>query len=149
MRFLYYKKAHLNYEVEETLEAGIELKGFEIRTLREKHGSLDGAYITIENNEAFLVNAYIPPYQPANTPDEYDPYRARRLLITKNEIAKLATKEKERSLTVIPLSLYSKGTLIKAEIAIVRGKKKHDKREMIKKRDVERDIEHEFKKRLR
>ncbi|MGM0482623.1 MAG: SsrA-binding protein SmpB [Patescibacteria group bacterium] len=149
MKLLNYKKAHLNYETMETFEAGIKLSGFEVKSLRAKHGSLDGSYITLPEGEAFLVNAYIPPFQPANTPDDYDPYRPRKLLLSKDELALLFTKEREKSLTVIPLSLYSKGRFIKAEIAIARGKKKKDKREDIKKKDTERDIQQELKARQR
>ncbi|MFP4539901.1 MAG: SsrA-binding protein SmpB [Candidatus Paceibacterota bacterium] len=149
MKLLSHKKAHLNYEILEKMEAGIELSGFEVKTLRAKHGSLNGSYITIGNKEAFLVNAYIPPYQPANAPDDHDPYRPRKLLLSKKEIDLLIGKEKEKSLTVIPLSLYTKGKLIKAEIAVARGKKKKDKREDIKKKDVQRDINRELKARLK
>ncbi len=149
MKLLNYKKARLNYEVLEKLETGIKLFGFEVKSIRAKHGSLDGSYISFFGKEAFLLNAYIPPYQPANTPSNYDPYRARKLLLSKKELEFLITKEKESSLTVIPLSLYSKGRFIKVEIAVARGKKKKDKREDIKKRDIERDIRQEFKARLK
>ena len=149
MKFLIHKKARLNYEIKEIFEAGIKLFGFEVKTIRKKHGSLDGSYVIFVAREAFLVNAYIPPYQPSNTPADYNPYRARKLLFSKKELSLLAEKEKERSLTVIPLSLYSKGRFIKVEIATARGKKKKDKREDIKKRDTERDIAQEFKARLR
>lgn len=149
MKLLNYKKARLNYEILETFEAGIKLAGYEVKSVRAKHGSLDGSYITLSEGEAFLVNAYIPPYQPANAPKEYDPYQARKLLLSKNELAELAVKEKEKSLTVIPLSLYSKGRFIKTEIAVARGKKKRDKREDIKKKDTERDLQRELKVRYR
>ncbi len=149
MRLLNNKKARLNYEILDKLEAGISLFGFEVKSVRLKHGSLDGSYISFFGKEAFLLNAYIPPYQPANTPTDYDPYRPRKLLLSKKELSILITKEKERSLTIIPLSFYSKGRFIKAEIAIARGKKKKDKREDIKKKDTERDIRREFKARLK
>ena len=143
------KKAHLKYEVMETLEAGIVLSGLEVRSLRQKQGSLDGSFVTVRGGEVFLLNTYIPPYQPANTPDDYDPYRPRKLLLTGAEIATLSGKEGERSLTVIPLSLYTKGRYLKVEVAVVRGKKKYDKREDIKKRDTDRDLKREFKRGLR
>lgn len=139
------KKIRLNYEILEQIEAGIELLGFEVKSLREKHGSLEGSHISIRGNEAYLLSAHIPPYQPSNTPESYDPTRARRLLIHKREIKKLIGMEKQKGLTVVPLSVYTKGRNIKVEIAIVRGKKKYDKREIIKKRDTERDIERELK----
>lgn len=141
------KKFHLNFEPLETYEAGIELRGFEVKALREKLGSLEGAFVIIRGVEAFLVNAYIPSYQPANTPAEYDPYRPRRLLMSKKEIGELAGWEQQKRLTIVPISLYNKGRCIKLELAVARGKRKPDKREDIKKRDVKRDIERELKDR--
>lgn len=149
MGLLNNKKANLNYEVMGKMEAGIKLFGFEVKSLRARHGSLDGSYVTTEKNGAFLVNAYIPPYQPTNTPMDYDPYRQRKLLISKKDLLFLISKKEEKALTVIPLSLYSKGRFIKAEIALARGKKKKDKREDIKKKDTERDIKRDFKARLK
>ena len=134
------KKAYFNYEIIEKMEAGIELLGFEVKSLKKGQGSLDGSHITIRGNEAFVINMQIPPYQPANTPKDYDPVRNRRLLLTKNEINNLAGAEGQKGLTIVPLSVYNKGRKLKLEIAIVRGKKKSDKRESIKKRDVEREI---------
>ena len=149
MGLLKNKKAYLNYEIQEKVEAGIKLFGFEVKSLRAKHGSLDGSYITAKGREFFLINAYIPPYQPSNSPPEYDPYRQRKLLLSKKDIQFLISKKEEKTLTIIPLSLYSKGRLIKAEIALAKGKKKKDKREDIKKKDTERDIKREFKERLK
>jgi len=140
------KKVRLNYEILETLEAGIELRGFEVKSLRAKHGSLDGAHVSVRGSEAYLLGAHIPPYQPGNTPKEYDPLRARRLLLHKDEIRKLLGAEKKKGLTIVPLSMYTNRRNLKIEIAIVRGKKKYDKRQAIKKRDTERDIERETKK---
>ena len=87
----------------------------------------------------------IPPYQPANTPKDYDPLRNRRLLLTKKEISSLLEEEKQKGLTIIPLSVYNKGRKLKLEIAVVRGKKKYDKRETIKKRDTDREIRRTLK----
>ncbi|MFA6338471.1 MAG: SsrA-binding protein SmpB [Candidatus Paceibacterota bacterium] len=140
------KKAHLNYEFLEKFNAGIELFGFEVKALRENQGSLEGAHVVIRNNEAYLVNTHIPPYQPANTPKEYDPYRTRRLLLTKKEIRHLSGVEKQQRLTIVPISMYNDGNKIKVEIAIVRGKKKFDKREDIKKRETDRDIRRSLKR---
>lgn len=134
------KKATFHYEILERLEAGIELFGFEVKSIKQGQGSLEGAYVIIRGGEVFLVNAQIPPYQPSNTPQDYDPQRVRKLLLHKKEIDALIGSEKQKGLTIIPISLYNKGRTIKAEIAIVRGKKQHDKREDIKKRDTERDI---------
>lgn len=134
------KKINFDYEILETLEAGIKLHGLEVKSLREKRGSLTGSYVTIKKNEAFLVGANIPPFQPANKPKEYDPLRSRKLLLSKKEISYLLGKEKQKGLTIVPVSMYNAGRNIKVSIAIVRGKKKFDKRETLKKRDIERDL---------
>jgi SsrA-binding protein len=139
------RKARFDYDILETLTAGIELLGFEVRSLRTNAAKLDGAYVTIRGGEAYLVQASIPPYQPANTPKEYDPLRIRRLLLTKKEIQKLANVEAGKGLTIAPLKVYNKGKKIKVEIAIVRGKKKFDKRESIKKRETDREIRRTLK----
>lgn len=140
-----HKKARFNYTIDETFEAGIELFGFETKSLRNHQGSLNGSYCIIRGGEAFLVNAYIPPYQEKNAPEDYDPYRPRRLLLNKDEIGKLAGAERQKSLTIVPLSVYTKGRYIKMEIGIAKGKKKHDKRETIKKRDIRRETMKEVK----
>lgn len=147
MSLLVNKKAGLNYEIEEKYVAGIELFGYEVKSLRKAQGSLDGSYITVRGGEAYLHNMYIPPFQEKNTPKEYDSRRNRRLLLNKSEIQELADSENTKGLTVIPLSVYNKGTKIKLDIAIVRGKKKFDKRESIKKRDSLRDIARDLKDR--
>ena len=143
------KKATFNYEVLEKYEAGLSLRGFEVKAIRAGQGSLFGSFVKIKNHEAFLTGAYIPPYQPANTPDDYDPYRDRKLLLSKKELQTLIGKQKEKGLTLIPISLYNKSRYIKLEMALARGKKKQDKREDIKRRDVEREIKREFKERLK
>jgi SsrA-binding protein len=134
------RKATFNYEIITTYTAGIELFGFEVKSLKQSHGSLEGAHVTVRGNESFLVGAFIPPYQENNTPDEYDPYRNRRLLLNKTEIHDLEKAESTKGLTIVPLSVYNKGTKIKVDIAIVKGKKKFDKRETLKKRESDRDI---------
>ena len=109
--------------------------------------SLDGAFVIIRGGEAYLINAHIPPYQVNNTPKDYDPLRNRRLLLTKKEIAELAATETNRSLTIVPLSVYNKNKKIKLEIALAKGKKKADKRESIKKRETERELRRDYKER--
>lgn len=143
------KKAGFNFELLEKLEAGIELRGFEVKSLKLGRGSLEGAHVVVRGEEAFLLNAHIPPYQQGNTPKEYDPHRTRKLLLTKKELGFLAGKEEQKGLTIVPISLYTKGRKIKLEVAIARGKKKYDKRETIKKKDTQRDIEREIKQRFR
>jgi SsrA-binding protein len=145
MSYIDNKKAHFNYEILEKLESGIELLGHEVKSIRMSHGSLEGSYVGIRGNEAFLIGANIPPYQMANTPKSYDPYRSRKLLLTKAEIKELTGKEKTKGLTIVPLSVYNKGNKIKISIGIVRGKKKHDKRETIKKRELDREVRRTLK----
>jgi len=141
------RKARFNYEILEKYETGIELLGTEVKSVRGGQMSLEGAFIIIRGGEAFLINANIPSYQPKNAPADYDPLRNRKLLLTKKEIAKLAGSEKNKSLTIVPISVYNKNRKIKVEIALVKGKKKFDKRETIKKRDTDREIRREFKER--
>jgi SsrA-binding protein len=137
-------KVNLNYEILETFEAGIELLGIEVKSLRKNQGSLVGSHVTVRGGEAFLISSNIPPYQEKNTPTSYDPKRNRRILLTKKEIAKLASIDSKKGLTIVPISLYNKGKKIKVEIAVVRGKKKFDKRQDIKKRDTDREIRRQF-----
>ncbi len=134
------RKASFNYEIMERFEAGLELLGPEVKSLRKGQGSLDGAYVVVRGAEAFLVGMTIPPYQ-VNNQKDYEQMRMKKLLLTKPEILHLS--EIERGLTIVPISVYNKGHRIKIEIASVRGKKKFDKRETIKKRDVERQIRRE------
>lgn len=140
------KKIHFNYEIIETFQAGIELLGFEVKSLREKQGSLEGAYILVRGGEAYMVGSFIPPYQASNTPTDYDPYRNRKLLLTKEELEKLSNTEQTKGLTIAPISVYNKGRNLKVEIALVRGKKKFDKRETIKQRESSRDIQRSLKR---
>jgi SsrA-binding protein len=139
------RKARFNYEILEKYETGIELLGTEVKSIRGGQMSLEGAFVIIRGGETFLINANIPPYQIKNAPKDYDPFRNRKLLLTKKEIAKLAGSEKNKSLTIVPILVYNKNRKIKVEIALVKGKKKYDKRETIKKRDTDREIRREYK----
>ncbi|HEY4515927.1 MAG TPA: SsrA-binding protein SmpB [Candidatus Paceibacterota bacterium] len=134
------KKTLFNYEILDKYEAGIELLGFEVKALKNGQGSLEGARVSIRGNEAYVMNMNVPPYQPKNTPKEYEPERPRRLLLTKKEITELSKVEGIKGLTIVPLSVYNKGKKVKVEIASVKGKKKFDKRESIKKKDTEREV---------
>ncbi|MEA2112985.1 MAG: SsrA-binding protein SmpB [Patescibacteria group bacterium] len=147
--FIKNKKIGLKYEILEKLEAGIKLSGFEVKSVKNNRGSLEGSHITVRGNEAILLNANIPPYQPNNTPDDYNPERNRRLLLKKKEIDKLANLESQKGLTIAPISMYSKGRKVKVEIAIVKGKKKYDHRETLKKKTAQRDIDREMKREYR
>lgn len=139
------RKIRLKYEIIEKYEAGIELLGFEVKSVKNGTGSLDGAYVVIRGGEAYLINANITAYQAGNTPKDYDPRRNRRLLLIKKEIRELATTADQRGLTIVPLALYNKGHKIKIEIGVGRGLKKYDKREILKKRAVGREIERTLK----
>lgn len=141
------KKAHFNYEIIDKYTAGIELFGFEVKSLKKGQGSLEGAHVTVRGKECYIVAMFIPPYQVNNTPTDYDPYRNRRLLLTKKEIEDIAKVEGTKGLTIVPLSVYNKGGKVKIEIASAKGKKKFDKREAIKKQDTERENRREFKDR--
>jgi len=132
------KKVYFNYEILEKLEAGIELVGFEVKSLKSGQGSLEGAYVSIRGGEAYLLSANVPPYQVANTGKEYDARRARKLLLTKKEIMKIVQIESQKGLTIVPISIYIKKGKLKLEIGIARGKKKADRREAIKKREADR-----------
>ncbi len=141
-----HKRAHFDYELLENFEAGVQLFGNEVKSLRAHRGKIEGAHITVRGGEAFLLNAEIPPYQVGNTDASYEPTRNRRLLLTKKELSELATAEEKAGLTLVPLSMYNKGRVIKLRFAIARGKKKGDKRESIKKREALRDIAREVKR---
>jgi len=140
------RKAHFNYEVIEKYEGGIELVGNEVKSVRGGRMSLEGAFVIVRGGEVFLINANIDPYQPKNAPKDYNPLRNRKILLTKKEIAELGESEKNKSLTIIPISLYNKGRKIKIEIALVKGKKQHDKRETTKKRETDRELRREYKR---
>lgn len=134
------KKVHLDYTFLETFEAGLELLGCEVKSLRAGHGNLEGARVVARGGEAYLTGATIPPYQPNNTPKDYDPERTRRLLLKQDEIAQIAAAEGAKGLTVVPISVYNARRNLKLQIAIARGKKKYDKRQDLKKRDEQRSM---------
>lgn len=139
------RKAYFNYTVEEKFEAGIELAGYEVKSIRNGQANLTGAFCIVRGGEVYISGMHISPYQVANMPKDYDPIGIRKLLLNKKEIKILQDADKAKGLTLIPLSLYSKGRMIKLEVAIAKGKKLHDKRESIKKRDTDREIRREFK----
>jgi SsrA-binding protein len=143
--FIDNRKAHFNYEVVEKFEAGIELLGFEVKSVRAGLANLAGAFCIARGGEVFIIGMHITPYQAGNTPKDYDPDRNRKLLLNKKEIVQLVDADKAKGLTLVPLSLYSKGRRIKVELGIARGKKLHDKRESIKKRDTDREIRRSLK----
>jgi SsrA-binding protein len=139
------KKATFDFEILDTFEAGLVLSGNEVKSIRSKKAKLEGAYVVIRGDEAFILGFHVPPYQASNVPKGYEPDRTRKLLLSKKEIALLDQKTNVENLTIVPLRLYNSGRKIKLEIAVARGKKKTDKRETIKKRDTKRDIERTLK----
>lgn len=134
------KKALFDYEVLEKFSAGLELIGHEVKSVREGKMNLRGSFVVVRGGEVYLLEADIPPYQPKNTPDNYEQTRERKLLLEKAEIEELEKAEHTKGLTIVPLSVYNKGRFLKVDIAIARGKKQFDKRQAIKKRDTERDL---------
>jgi len=139
------RRARFDYEILETYEAGVELYGFEVKAAKAGRMQLSGAFVVMRNNEAYLLNANIPPHQPQNAPSDYDPTRSRRLLLHKSEIKELIGKSSQKGLTIVPLRVYTKRGRIKILIGLARHKKKSDKRETIKKREAEREIERKIK----
>lgn len=134
------RQARHEYQILETFEAGIVLSGAEVKSTKAAQVNLRGAYVSIKDDAAWLINCHIAPYQPKNQPQGYNPTRTRRLLLKRTEIATLIGKSKAQGQTVVPLAVYSKRGLIKIELALVRGKKAQDKRSTIKKREADREI---------
>jgi len=132
------KISRSSFETVESWEAGIQLTGNEVRSVKDGKLNLKGSYISIHNSEAWLVSAHIPPYQ--KQPVDYDPDRRRKLLLHKKELNSIIGHSKSKGLTILPIKVYTKGGLIKVEIALLRGKKAFEKRATIKKRDVDRSI---------
>ena len=139
------RKAYFNYEILEKITAGIELLGFEVKAIKAGRITLDGAYAVMRGGEAFLIGAGITPLQPKNVPASYDERRNRKLLLTKKEIKKLSDLENKNGLTIVALSVYNLGHKLKVELGVARGKKKSDKRESIKKRESNREINRTLK----
>jgi SsrA-binding protein len=140
MKYVQNKKAGLSFTILETFEAGIELLGLEVKSVKKHQGTLDGARVILRGGEAFVIGLTISPYQAQNTPKSYDESRVRKLLLSQKEIALLYKEVESKRLTIIPLSLYGKGRLIKCEIALAKQKSKGDKRESLKEKDSKRDL---------
>lgn len=133
------RRAAFDYDILETYEAGLELSGREVKSVKDGKMQISGSYALIRGGEAWLLNAVVPPYQPKNTPPDYNPARNRRLLLHKKEIKELSGRLHEKGLSLLPLRVYLKGELIKIELGLGRRRKKHDKRELLKKRAVEKE----------
>ena len=137
------KRAFFDYQLGERLEAGINLYGAEVKAVRLGHADLTGSHVRIMGAEAYLINAKIFPYQ-YSRPENYDEQRTRKLLLHKNEIIALKSKTEGQNLTLVPVSIYTTKSFIKVEIALGKGKKKYDKKESIKKKDIDRELEQEL-----
>lgn len=140
------KKARHDYQVEETFEAGIVLKGTEVKSIRAGRVNLKDSYAQVKNGEVYLYNVHISPYTHGNR-ENHEPERPRKLLLHKKEIRSLIGKTRELGYTLVPLSLYWRGRYIKVELALAKGKKKYDKRREIAKKTAQREMERAFKER--
>ncbi|MGQ0793158.1 MAG: SsrA-binding protein SmpB [Deltaproteobacteria bacterium] len=138
--------SHRDYFLEETFEAGLELRGSEVKSLRDGQASIKESFASLMKGEFFLINSYIAPYEQANI-FNHDPKRNRKLLLHRREINRLIGKTRTKGYTLVPVKIYFKDRRAKVEIALAKGKKFYDKREDIKQRDAEREMEKEFKRR--
>lgn len=136
------RRARFDYGIIETYEAGIVLSGQEVKSAKNGRFNLSGSYGIIRGGEIWLINSQIPPYQPKNAPPDYDPGRSRRLLLRREEIKNLAGRLHEKSFTLIPVRAYLKKNLIKIELGFGKSRKKSDKRELLKKHAVEKEIKY-------
>ncbi len=135
------KRATFDFEILETFEAGLALLGTEVKSVRAGHMSLRGAFVTMHNGNAELINATIPPWQVANAPGSYDQTRSRRLLLSDQELKYLTGKISHTGLTIVPIRVYNKGSRIKVEIGLAKGKKLHNKKEEQREKDIKREAE--------
>ena len=142
------KKAYHDFFLEERYEAGIELHGTEVKSMRMGKCSIKEAFIRIENGEVIIYGMHVSPYEKGNIFNK-DPLRVRKLLLHKSEINKLIGKTKEKGMAIVPLKVYFKGSLVKVEIGLAKGKKLYDKRQDIAKKDQRREAERDFKMKLR
>lgn len=138
------RKAYYDYEIIEKYEAGLILQGQEVKSIKTGHINLSGSYVVFKGLEPYLIGAKIPPYQPKNAPSDYNPEQSRKLLLNKREINYLFGKTNEKGFSLIPLKVYEKNGRIKLEFGLAKGKKKFDKKEKIKKRDIEREIKRDL-----
>jgi SsrA-binding protein len=142
------RRARQKFQVEERMEAGIQLKGSEVKSLRDGKAQMGDAYAVVDRGEVWLRNLHISPYAPASD-QNHDPERPRKLLLHRNEIERLVGKTQQRGLTLIPTRIYFKGSHAKVELALARGKEGRDRRREIAERDVRREVERDYKRRMR
>ena len=141
-------RAKYDYHILKTFEAGMVLAGHEVKAIKTGHISLKGSYVIIKNEEAWLINAQIPPYQPKNTPTDYQPSQTRKLLLNQREIKSLIGQSKRKGLTLVPLRVYTKKGKIKLAFALGLGKRQTDTREKIIKREVKRRIDRALREKI-
>ncbi|MFA6603591.1 MAG: SsrA-binding protein SmpB [Patescibacteria group bacterium] len=139
------KKAHYDYQILEKFEAGLELLGHEVKSVRDDKMSLTGSFVTLNRGSAWLMNAQIPPFPKAGPLPGYDARRTRKLLLHKRELLRLMGKMEQKGLTLVPLSAYTKGSRIKLEFGLARGKKQYEKKETIKRRELDREVRRAMK----
>lgn len=142
------RQARFRFELVETFEVGIELLGTEVKSLREGKAQLKDAYAAVERGEVWLRNAHIPPYGPASRAN-HEPERPRKLLLHRHQIERLIGKTQQKGLTLIPTRIYFKGPRAKVELALARGKEQRDKRRDIRDREMRREVEREFRQKMR
>ena len=142
------RRARHKFELVEKLEAGVELQGSEVKSLRDGKAQINEAFATINEGEIFLRGAHIPPYGPASS-QNHEPDRPRKLLLHKREIERLIGKMAQKGLTLVPTRIYFKGPRAKVELALARGKEGRDRRREIKDRDTQREVERDYKQRMR
>lgn len=141
------RKAHFRYEILEKFDGGLVLAGHEVKAAKAGRVQLDGAWVRLSGGEAFLVGAQIGPYQAGNVPEGFDPRQPRKILLSKRELKALERHLEKKGLTLVPLSLYNKGRLVKLSFALCRGKKTYDKRSTIKEREDGREMHRVLKNR--
>ena len=144
--FAYNRRAKFDYDISDKYEAGLVLRGYEVKSVKTGHISLKGSFVTVKQEELYLTNANIPLYKHAGAIANYDPTRPRKLLLKKREIAHLIGKSRTEGLTLVPVRVYTKRGLLKLEFGIGKGRKKIDKRDVIQKREAQRKIERALKR---
>lgn len=140
------RKAHHEYSILETFEAGLVLSGQEVKSARKGLMQLAGAFVSFKNGELWLMGSHIPPFQPKNAPPDYNPSRPRKLLLNKEELRTLFGKAKQEGLTFVPLKVYTSHAFLKLAFGLARGKRKKDKREVLKRREAQREMERALKR---
>jgi SsrA-binding protein len=141
MKTVYNKRARFDFELIEKFEAGLVLLGTEVKSVKAGNISLKGSFVTIHDEEVYLTNATIPPWQVKNAPGDYDPTRPRKILLKGSEVKQLIGAKQAKGLTIVPVRVYTKGPVVKIEIALAKGKRQVDKKREKKERDIRRDVE--------